>query len=247
MEGLTKANTIVDRLRHWLLVLLSPLILGVITNLFVVWGTHQPIRPWLWWTSAGLALLWVVLYVSAFTKVFRRPLEGLAAIRRSRRLSSPNVLILDGSLVHRQPANVPLYYTDRRPDDWQHALTSNNSAWRVETGPVQRIGEDRFDIVLNPFGEAYPKTFGYVLGKPLRRNTRVGDAVDGRWLEGGWPQYRRRACRFHSCCLCHESATSMIFSSGRPYGNGQREEQLSDKALPAPACRQAGMADSRTV
>lgn len=170
MRQLTKSNTIVPRLRHWLLVLLSPLIIGVITNLIVAWGTQQPIRIWLRWTSAGLAFLWIVMYVTAFTKVFRRPLEGLATIRRSRRFKSPNILVMDGSLVQRQPASVPLYYTDRRPDDWQHALTSNNPGWRVETGPVQRLDEDRFDIVLNPFGEAYPEE-DLTLHTTLRRIT----------------------------------------------------------------------------
>jgi hypothetical protein len=165
-----KENTIVERLRHWLLVLLSPLILGVITNLIVAWGTHQSISTWLWQISIGLALFWIVLYVSAFTKAFRRPLECLAAIFRSRHFSSPNVLILDGSLVQRQPSNVPLLFTDRRHDDWQHALTSNNPGWKVETGSVQRLNEDRFDIVLNPFGEAYPEE-DLTLHTTLRRIT----------------------------------------------------------------------------
>jgi hypothetical protein len=156
-ERFMKVNTVVERLRHWLLILLSPIILGIITNLFVAWGTQQEISPWLWKISIGLGLLWIILYISAFTSVFRRPIEWIAAISRASHFKSPTILILDGSLVQRQPSTVPLLFTDRRPDDWQYALTCNNPGWKVETGPVQRLSEDRVDIVINPFGEAYPE------------------------------------------------------------------------------------------
>jgi hypothetical protein len=65
--------------------------------------------------------------------------------------------VLDGSLYHRVPSSVPPYFTNRRPDDWRLGLKSRNPSWAVELGPIQFLRENRYDIVVNPFGEAYPE------------------------------------------------------------------------------------------
>lgn len=145
------------QLRHWLLVLVSPLILGVLASLFVSWGTGASVPVWLWWVSAALGICWVLLYLASFKRVFRHPILWLAAWNRSMRFEHPRVLVLDGSLVPRQPGNVPLYSTDKRPDDWRQSLSSRNPRWAVETGPVQSIETEPYEIIVNPFGEAYPE------------------------------------------------------------------------------------------
>lgn len=152
---MNRGRLIVERLRHWLLVLLSPLILGVIASLIVAWGSAQPIQTWMWQLASGLGLAWILLYLAAYTKVFRVPLEAIGRWRRSSRFRHPRVLILDGRLNEQTPATVPPYYTDRRPDDWRHALSSLDFARTVELGPASRLEENEIDVVVNPFGEAY--------------------------------------------------------------------------------------------
>lgn len=144
-------------LRHWLLVLVSPLILGILASLFVSWGTNSTLVPvWLWLVATALGICWVLMYLASFTRVFRRPILWLTAWRRSRRFAHPRVLVLNGSLALRQSGNVPLYSTDKRPDDW-HQRLSRNPRWTVEIGPVQSIESEPYEIIVNPFGEAYPE------------------------------------------------------------------------------------------
>lgn len=152
---MNRSRPIAEKLRHWLLVLLSPLILGVIASLVVAWGSEQPILGWMWWLALVMGLTWVVLYLAAYTKAFRVPLEAIAGWRRSSRFRHPRVLVLDGRLDEQTPAVVPSYYTDRRPDDWRHALSSLDSAWTIELGPASQLEESTVDVVVNPFGEAY--------------------------------------------------------------------------------------------
>jgi hypothetical protein len=168
MEQPTKLNNVILRLRHWLLVLISPFIIGIITNLIIVWGTQQIIKKWLLWTSISLALCWVILYLAAFEKAFHRSLEWINSFIRSKRFDAPRILIMDGTLTQRQSANVPLYFTDRRPDDWNRSLTKDNPRCNVDLGPINRLDDNRYDIVLNPFGETFPEddlTLHTTLGK----------------------------------------------------------------------------------
>lgn len=143
--------------RHWLLVLVSPLILGVLASLFVSWGTGSSVPVWLRWFSAILGVSWILLYLASFTRVFHSPILWLTAWNRSRRFKRPRVLVLDGSLVSRQPSNIPLYSTNKRPDDWYQSLSSRNPSWIVETGPLQSIETEHLEIIVNPFGEVYPE------------------------------------------------------------------------------------------
>jgi len=148
---------IVHTVRHWLSILVSPLIISTIAAVLVAWGVKQPVGPWMWGGCAGLGCVWLFLYATSYTSIFRRPLGRFAGWRRARRFERPRILVLDGSLGEGKPSTIPAYYTDRRPDEWCHNLESSNSRWTIEVGAVQRLSEERFDIVINPFGEAYPE------------------------------------------------------------------------------------------
>ena len=171
-----RGRAIAERLKHWHLVLLGPLILGIIASLVVAWGSAQPIQSWMWWVALILALIWILLYLAAYTAAFRAPFETIAARRRASRFHHPRVLILDGSLDGERPGSVPLYFTDRRPDDWRTTLSSRNPRWVVEIGPANRLDDLPFDVVVNPNGEAYAEA-DFTLHTSLGRLTN--------WVRGG--------------------------------------------------------------
>jgi hypothetical protein len=112
-----------EKLKHWLIILLSPLMLGIIANLIVAWSLQQPIKCWMRWSALVIVFAWIILYLAAYTETFRRPLEAIGARQRASRFCRPRVLILNGSLDGQRPPSMPLYHTDRRPDDWRTALS----------------------------------------------------------------------------------------------------------------------------
>lgn len=172
----TRRKKISEKLRRWLLLLFSPLIIALIASVLVALGTKQSIECWMWWMCGILALSWILLYVAAYTNYFQRPFEFVATFRRLRRFRKPRVLVLDGRLEDDQPANVPAYSTDRRPDDWRTLLKTENPRWHVKLGPISHLLEEQFDIVLNPFGEAYPE-------ENLALHTTLKKLTD--WVHGG--------------------------------------------------------------
>jgi hypothetical protein len=48
-------------------------------------------------------------------------------------------------------------YAVRTPDEWCQEIRSQNLRWRVELASVDRALNSKTDIVVNPFGEAYPE------------------------------------------------------------------------------------------
>ena len=91
-------HDIVHKVRHWLSILVSPLIISIIAAILVAWGIEQPVRSWMWGGCAGLAAVWLVLYAISYKSLFRRPLSKLAGWCRARRFKQPRILVLDGSL-----------------------------------------------------------------------------------------------------------------------------------------------------
>lgn len=150
-------HAIVHKGKHWLNILVSPLIISVVAAVMVAWGVGQSVHSWIWGACGGLAGIWVLLYLVSYTGLFRKPLNRAVDWLRARRFRRPRILVLDGTLRTGRPSTISPYATNRRPDDWCHDLRRRHSNWTIDAGPIQRLSEEPFDIVINPFGEVYPE------------------------------------------------------------------------------------------
>lgn len=169
MAELRRAQKMQDSIRRWLLLLVSPLAVSLFASVVVALGSDTPVTWWLWLLLGVAILLWVFLYLASYTRRVSSPISRFTRARRRRRFKNPFVVILDGRLNERGPGNIPLMFTTRRPNDWLHELSKQRPSWRIELGSVQQVLDETPDIVINPFGEAYPEedlslhtTFTYI-------------------------------------------------------------------------------------
>jgi hypothetical protein len=157
MAELTRALKTREKIRHWLLLLVSPLAISLFASVVVAFGSGTPIASWLL-VSLGIAVaLWVILYLASYTRFFHGAITSLTKLRRRRRFKKPYVIVLDGRLEENGPADTPLLFTTKRPNDWLTNLRNENPNWRIELGSVRQVQVECPDIVINPFGEAYPE------------------------------------------------------------------------------------------
>ncbi|MFH0957789.1 MAG: hypothetical protein V1897_03715 [Pseudomonadota bacterium] len=69
----------------------------------------------------------------------------------------PHVTVLDGRISDDGLALISPIYTIHTPDEWCQEIRSQNPSWQVELVSVDRALSGRADMVVNPFGEAYPE------------------------------------------------------------------------------------------
>jgi len=143
------------RIERWLLLLVSPFLVSLVASIAVALGTDS--RASLWVVLVLSAFLWLVCYLAAFTNTFQTPILWWTGLRRRRRFAAPRVAVLDGRISDDGAASVPLIYTVRTPDEWWQELRSQNPRWRVKLVSVDSALSDGIDMVVNPFGEAYPE------------------------------------------------------------------------------------------
>jgi len=104
-----------------------------------------------------LGLLYLILTVLAFTGWLDAALVRVSRRFRRRAYRKPSVLVLDGTLSqdHEIPARpVQSIYT---PHEWASELASRHPDWKIQVAPLQTEKLRQHQIVLNPFGEAYPE------------------------------------------------------------------------------------------
>lgn len=157
MAEFARAQKTRETLRHWLLLLISPLTISLAASVTVSLGGGMPVASWLW-SGLGIAIaLWVVLYLASYTRYFHSLINKWTKVRRRKRFKNPYVIVLDGRLEEHGPADTPLIFTTKRPDDWLNKLRKQQPNWRVELGSIRQVIAEAPDIVVNPFGEAYPE------------------------------------------------------------------------------------------
>lgn len=144
-------------IEHWLLLLVSPLVVSLLASVGVAAGTGMKISSLLWVLLGVAFLVWIVAYLAAYKDVFHTPVARWAQARRRRRFAKPRVMVLDGRIDDAGRASVPLKYTTRPADDWSQELKQQNPNWRVELASVNRALSNAADMIVNPFGEAYPE------------------------------------------------------------------------------------------
>ncbi len=146
-----------SRIEYGLLLLVSPFLVSLVASIAVAVGTGSRPWPWLWTLLAVSGVVWVAFFLAAFTPLFRKPILWSATLRRRRRFSRPHVAVLDGRISDDGTALVPLIYTVRTPDEWCQELRRQNPSWRIDLRSVNDALSIGADIVVNPFGEAYPE------------------------------------------------------------------------------------------
>lgn len=153
----TRARKIRNWIEHWLLLLVSPLVVSLLASAVVAAGTGMKISSLLWVLLGVALLVWIVAYLAAYKDVFHTPIVRWAQARRRRRFAKPRVMILDGRIDDAGKASVPRIFTTRPADDWFQELKRQNPNWRVELASVDHSLSNAPDIIVNPFGEAYPE------------------------------------------------------------------------------------------
>lgn len=144
-------------IEHWLLLLVSPIFVSLLVSVVVAAGTGMMISALLWVLLGVALLVWIIAYLAAYKDVFHTPIERWAQARRRRRFAKPRVMVLDGRIDDAGMASVPCFFTKRPVDDWSQELKQQNPNWKVELASVDHVLSNRADIIINPFGEAYPE------------------------------------------------------------------------------------------
>jgi len=107
--------------------------------------------------AIALILVYIFLILLGYTSKLDEALVSIRTSRRARTFRSPRILIMDGTLCadHEIPARA--IYTSYSATDWEAPIKVAHPDWLVEIGPLDSLDRQRFDVVLNPFGEAYPE------------------------------------------------------------------------------------------
>jgi len=69
----------------------------------------------------------------------------------------PHVAVLDGRIADDGVALISPIYTIHTPDEWCQEIRNQNPIWQVELLSIDRALSDSVDMIVNPFGEAYPE------------------------------------------------------------------------------------------
>jgi len=146
-----------SEIEHWLLLLVSPFVVSLVANIVVAVGTNSQVSLQTWVLLAVSVIVWIACYLAAFTAAFRTPILWWARVHRCRRFLKPRVAVLDGRISDDGTALVQPIYTTRTPDEWCQEIRSQNPRWHVELESVDRALSEEADLVVNPFGEAYPE------------------------------------------------------------------------------------------
>jgi hypothetical protein len=145
------------RIEHWLILIVSPVWISLLIALLVAAGTGVTVSWKLWATLVAVTLFWICWCLAAYTSAFSGTLLQWSQWRRCRRFSNPYVVILDGRIDDEGTCSVQPAWTTKTPDDWREELHNQNRKWKVELGSVEHALSSRVDIIVNPFGEAYPE------------------------------------------------------------------------------------------
>lgn len=153
----TGARKARSRIEHWLLLLVSPLFASLLASIGVAAGTGMKISSLLWVLLGVAFLVWIVVYLAAYKYVFHTPVARWAQARRRHRFAKPRVMVLDGRIDDAGMASVPRMYTTQPADNWSQELKLQNPNWKVELASVDHALSNAADMIVNPFGEAYPE------------------------------------------------------------------------------------------
>ena len=157
MTERTRARKARSRIEHWLLLLVSPLFVSLLASVGVAAGTGMKISSLLWALLGVASVVEIVAYLAAYEDVFHTPMAHWAQARRRRRFAKPRVMVLNGQIDDAGMASVPRMYTTRSPDDWSQELKLLNPDWKVELASVDHALSNAVNMIINPFGEAYPE------------------------------------------------------------------------------------------
>jgi len=146
-----------SRVEHWLTLLISPLWISLLVAVLVAVGTNVTVSGNLWITLLLVTALWLASFLAAYTTAFSTSLRRWARWRRRRRFATPRVLVLDGRIDDEGIPCVERVWTTKKPDEWQEEISRQNPTWTVELGSVEHALDNGVDIIVNPFGEAYPE------------------------------------------------------------------------------------------
>jgi hypothetical protein len=132
-------------------------VVSLVASAVVAAGTGMEISTALWVFLGVAALAWVAAYLAAYKEVFHSPIVRWAQSRRRRRFAKPRVVVLDGRVEEAGKAAVPHMYAERPADDWSRELKQQNSDWTVALASIEHALSNEVDMIVNPFGEAYPE------------------------------------------------------------------------------------------
>lgn len=157
LNQLNSANRTRSLIEYWLLLLVSPLLVSLIANILFLTATDSKVPLWLWCLLITLIVIWIFCCLVVFTTVFHSFIIWWGRFRRRSRFFKPYVVVLDGRISDDGTASVKPLYTVHTPDEWLQEIRNHNPRWHVELVSVDRALLDNADMVINPFGEAYPE------------------------------------------------------------------------------------------
>jgi hypothetical protein len=148
------SRTTQKKIKRWFVLLISPFVVSLGANIAVATKTTKFLLLFL----LVSIVIWSGCYLASFTLAFQTPILRWARARRRKRFSKkPHIAVLDGRISDDGMANVTAMYTTRTSDDWCENLRSRNPSWHIESASVDRALSNEIDIIVNPFGEAYPE------------------------------------------------------------------------------------------
>jgi len=98
MAESTRMQSTQEVIRRWFVLLVSPATVSLVASVVISLATGLTIARWMWICFGIAAAVWIVFYLTAYTKSYSRVIHGIASLRRRRRFRKPRVLILDGRL-----------------------------------------------------------------------------------------------------------------------------------------------------
>lgn len=237
-----RADRTRSRIEHWLLLLISPFLVSLIANIAVLVWTNTQVSFGLWLLLFLSFVVWIASYMAAFTAAFQTPILWWTHIRRCRRFMKPYVAVLDGRIADDGIALISPIYTVHTPDEWCQEIRNQNPSWQVELLSMDRALSDSVDMVVNPFGEAYPEedlsfhtTFSrirdYVKGGGVYVNVagypfwwKTNPITGEKTPAGRWEQQEQSDIMFNKPLIPDLLGISPVFP-GSPQSGLTRQEQ----------------------
>lgn len=143
---------------------IAPLAITLIAEAILQRAKNEPIPFWQLTITIISILFFGILLIGGYTKFFDNIIIALANKSRSKKFRNPKILILDGRIEDANEISPEPAITDYLPHDWKRALQEPPSLLDVIVGPFDLINDSRtYQVVVNPFGEAYPEedTYSY--------------------------------------------------------------------------------------
>jgi hypothetical protein len=145
-------------IRFVLTLFIAPLSITLLAEMILQLVKAQSIPVWQTVITFIFALLFALLLIGGYSKLFDNTIISSAKKKRSKLFKNPKVLVLDGRIEDTNEVAPEPAITNNQPTDWKRALTEPPSSHNVDIGPIELIRKSQiYQVVVNPFGEAYPE------------------------------------------------------------------------------------------